>query len=218
MSPSHEQSRLQPTSEVGERSRGGNVDWSQHRWLRRHAAAWGVLTGSLLIGFYGGTLALANSRAHMVDEFLRLWFWITPLVLGFSLQVGLFAYARGASRAGRTPAHAHGIVASGGATTASMVACCVHHLTDVLPVIGLAGAATLLATYQDVLLLAGVLSNVVGIIYLLGLLRKHGLYPRRASLLSLALRWPADRALRPVIGLALIVFSAVLVAGRAPST
>jgi hypothetical protein len=93
-----------------------------------------------------------------------------------------------------------------------MVACCAHHLTDVLPVIGLAGAATLLATYQDVLLLLGVLSNVVGVTYMLGLLRKHRLYPSRASLLSVALRWPVDRALWPVTGLALFVLAIVLVA------
>jgi hypothetical protein len=172
-----------------------------------------VLTGALLLGFYVATLALANSSAHPVDEFVRLWFWLTPLVFGFSLQVGLFVYARGAARAGHAPPHAQGIVASGGATTASMVACCAHHLTDVLPVIGLAGAATLLATYQDVLLLLAVLSNVVGVTYMLGLLRKHRLYPSRASLLSVALRSPVDRALWPVVGLALFVLAIVLVAG-----
>jgi hypothetical protein len=215
MDPDHGQSRLQPTGDAEERSTGGALDWSQHRRFRSRAAGWGVLTGSLLVGLYGATLAVANSPAYLVEEFLRLWFWIAPLVLGFSLQVGLFVYARAAARAGRARAPAHGIVASGGATTVSMVACCAHHIADVLPVIGLAGAATLLATYQGVLLLVGVLSNLVGIIYVLGLLREHGLYPSRASLLSLALRWPVDRALGPAIGLALVVVAAVLVAGVA---
>jgi hypothetical protein len=215
MDPDHGQSRLQPTGDAEERSTGGALDWSQHRRLRSRAAGWGGLTGALLVGFYGATLALANSPAYLVEELIRLWFWIAPLVVGFSLQVGLFVYARGAARVGGARAHAHGLVASGGATTASMVACCAHHLADVLPVIGLAGAATLLATYQGVLLLVGVLSNLVGIIYVLGLLRKQGLYPRRASLLSLALRWPVNRALGPAIGLAVVVLVAVLVAGTA---
>ncbi len=211
--PDQGHSRARPSRYAGKPSRkGGTVDWSQHRSLRSRAAGWGVLTGSAVVGFYGATLALANSPAHLLEELLRLWFWITPLVLGFSLQVGLFAYARGAARAGGAPAHSHGIVASGGATTASMVACCAHHLTDVLPVIGVAGVATLLATYQDVLLVLGMLSNLVGVIYVLGLLRKHGLYPGEPSLLSLALRWPVDRALGPAVGLALLVLVAVLVA------
>ena len=98
----------------------------------------------------------------------RLWFWMVPLVLGFSLQVGLFVYARRAARARHATAHAHGVVASGGASTVSMVACCAHHLTEVLPVLGFAGAATVLATYQSVFLLAGVLANLGGLVYVLG--------------------------------------------------
>jgi hypothetical protein len=210
-----EQPRPQPTDDGRERSKyGGRLDWSEHRALRARAASWGALAGSLLVGLYAGTLALTNSLEHLVEEFLRLWFLMTPLVLGFSLQVGLFAYARRASRAGRAPAHAHGIVASGGASTVSMVACCAHHLAEALPLIGLAGAATLLVAYQNLFLLLGILSNLVGLVYVLGLLRRMGRFPARTSLLSLALRWRVDRALGPAFALALIIFITVLVAGR----
>lgn len=81
-----------------------------------------------------------------------------------------------------------------------MIACCAHHLTDVLPVVGLAGAAMFLAAYQSLFLLLGVLSNLVGTVYLLGLIRRHGLFPRDASLLSRSVRWPVDRALPYVLG------------------
>jgi hypothetical protein len=191
----------------------GHVGWSLHRSLRGRGAVWAALAGSLLVGVYAGTLAVANSFEHVLDEFLRLWFWMVPLVIGFSLQVGLFVYARGAARARHSTAHAHGVVACGGASTLSMVACCAHHLTDVLPIIGFAGAVTLLATYQDMFLLLGVLSNLVGLVYVLGLLRRHGLSPSRRSLLSLALRWPVDRALLPTVALAAAVFVAALLAG-----
>ena len=86
------------------------------------------------------------------------------------------------------------MVASGGASTVSMVACCAHHLTEVLPVLGFAGAATVLATYQSVFLLAGVLANLGGLVYVLGLLRRRGLFPARTSVLSFALRpWGAKQ-------------------------
>ncbi|BDG02400.1 hypothetical protein [Anaeromyxobacter oryzae] len=196
----------------------GHVDWSLHRSLRARGFGWGALAGALLIGVYAGTLAVANSLEHLLDELVRLEFWMVPLVLGFSLQVGLFAYARGAARAGHSTAHARGVVASGGASTLSMVACCAHHLGDVLSVIGVAGAVTLLATYQTVFLLVGVLSNFVGLVYVLGLLRRHGLFPGRTSLLSLALRWPVDRALLPAIVLAAVVLIAALFAGWAASS
>jgi hypothetical protein len=207
---------LEPAAATSEGAAGmeGRIDWSLHRTLRARGSLWAALAGSLLVGVYAGTLAVASSVEHVLDDFLRLWLWMVPLVVGFSLQVGLFAYARRAARARHSTAHAHGVVASGGASTVSMVACCAHHLTDVLPVIGFAGAVTLLATYQDMFLLLGVLSNLVGLVYVLGLLRRHGLFPSRASLLSLALRWPVDRALLPTIALAAGVFFAALLAGR----
>ncbi len=201
--------RDQPrTSEA--RRRPGRVDWAHHRALRARAVGWGALAGALVVGVYVGTLAVANSLEHLREELLRLWPWMAPLVVGFSTQVGLFAYARSGLRGEGSTPRAHGVVASGGASTASMVACCAHHLTDVLPLVGLAGAATLLATYQNAFLLLGVLSNLVGLVYVLGLLRKNRLYPARPSLLSVALRWPVDRALGPVVVCAVVVLAAVL--------
>lgn len=198
----------------GRANRRGRIGWQLHRHLRARAAGWGVAAGAFLALVYLGVLALANSLDHAFDEFRRLWYWMVPLVAGFSLQVGLFVYARRATRGGST-AHARGVVASGSASTLSMVACCAHHLADVLPLIGLAGAAVVLATYQDVFLLLGILSNVVGLVYVLGLLRKHGLFPERGGALSLSLRWPVDRALLPTAAVCTIIFVIALVAAIA---
>lgn len=160
--------RDQPSASAA-RGHPGRVDWAHHRALRARAVGWGALAGALVVGVYVGTLAVANSLEHLREDVLRLWPWMAPLVVGFSTQVGLFAYARSGLCGGRSTPHARGVVASGGASTASMVACCAHHLTDVLPVVGFAGAATLLATYQSAFLLLGVLSNFVGLVYVLGL-------------------------------------------------
>lgn len=43
--------------------------------------------------------------------------------------------------------------------------------------------------------LLGVLSNLVGLLYLLGRMRRHALFPRHSSLLSASVAWPVDRAL-----------------------
>jgi len=186
---------------------GGRIGWPRHRALRVRATGWGAFAALLLIVVYVAVLALANSLEHALDEFVRLWYWMVPLILGFSLQVGLFAYARRATR-GTHETHARGVVASGGASTLSMIACCAHHITDVLPVLGLAGAVTLLAAYQNVFLLLGVLSNLLGLLYVLGLLRRHRLYPDRRSALSLALRWPVDRSLPFAIPIAIAILAA----------
>jgi hypothetical protein len=53
-----------------------------------------------------------------------------------------------------------------------MLACCAHHLVDVLPVIGLSGAALFLGAYKAELLWLGLAMNLAGIAYLLWQLKR----------------------------------------------
>lgn len=174
---------------------------------RRAGWCWFVGAGLALAGLYAITLSLLNGAAYAWESFAALWYWMAPLVLGFALQVGLFGYSRSLARAGVSP-HASGVVASGGMSAASMVACCAHHLTDVLPLVGLAGIALFLGSYQSLFLLAGVLSNLVGITLLLGEMQKHQLYDRQGPFLSPVMRLPLRRALPYAAGAAALVFSA----------
>lgn len=181
------------------------LPWAAHRAVRGRAAAWGLAAGGTLLLVYVLILGWANSLRHALDEFVRLWPWMTVLTIGFAAQVGLFAYARRAARENGSGG-VRGVAASGGTSVASMVACCAHHLTDILPFVGLAGAAFFLASYQWLFLLLGVLSNGVGVVFMLGQLRKHGLHPTRRSLLALSVGWPADRALPYVLAGSVAIF------------
>lgn len=160
------------------------VEWPRHQKLRARSWIWGFLAGALLFLAYVGILSAANSLEHAVSEFLRLWYWMVPLVSGFALQVGLFTYARGAAHADHG-LQGKGVVASGGASTISMAACCAHHVTDVLPLFGLASAGLFLSTYQNLFLLVGIVSNALGILYLLSVIGRHRLAPSQGSILSL---------------------------------
>jgi hypothetical protein len=157
-----------------------------------------------LILLYALTLALLNGVAYMVDTYLALWYWMTPLVLGFALQMGLFAHSRSLAKAGMSP-HASGVMASGGASAVSMIACCAHHLTDVLPLVGLAGVTLFLSSYQSLFLLVGVLANVVGLAFILGEAQKHHLYDPHGALLAPLLRLPVRRAVPYLGALALLI-------------
>jgi hypothetical protein len=53
-----------------------------------------------------------------------------------------------------------------------MLACCVHHVADVLPLLGLSGAAVFLAQYKVPFMLLGLLSNAIGIVVLVVTIRK----------------------------------------------
>ena len=151
--------------------------------------------------------ARRNGAAYAWETYLALWYWMTPLVAGFALQVGLFGYSRTLARAGVSP-HASGVVASGGTSAVSMVACCAHHLTDVLPLVGLAGVTLFLSSYQSLFLLAGVLSNAVGVTFLLGEMQKHRLYAPKGRLLAPLLRWPVRRALPYLVAISVVILAA----------
>jgi hypothetical protein len=47
-----------------------------------------------------------------------------------------------------------------------MLACCAHHLTDVLPLLGLSAAAAFLGAYKTPLLWLSVTVNLAGVLYL----------------------------------------------------
>lgn len=85
--------------------------------------------------------------------------------MGFGIQVGLFTYLKSCQMAAGAESMA---AATGTATsTAAMVACCAHHLTDVLPFLGLSAATAFLARYQEWFLAVGILSNILGILLMI---------------------------------------------------
>ncbi|MBR9707307.1 MAG: hypothetical protein GOV15_02625, partial [Candidatus Diapherotrites archaeon] len=125
-----------------------------------------------------GIVSLAQSFDHAVQQFTDLWFLMLPLLVGFGVQVGLFSYMRGVAKTREATAS---VAAAGSMSTASMVACCAHHLTDILPIIGLSGAMIFLTEYQSFFLVLGILSNLVGVTFLLSVMKTHSLYNKRGS-------------------------------------
>ncbi|NIS71299.1 MAG: hypothetical protein GTO12_20875, partial [Proteobacteria bacterium] len=97
-----------------------------------------VLGAKALLVAYFGILTLANSLDHAVDQFILMWPWFSVLVVGFGVQTGLYTYIRRVQKIHHVSALASkkGITATGGVSTTAMVACCAHHLSDVLPIIG----------------------------------------------------------------------------------
>lgn len=126
----------------------------------------GILASLFLLGFYLAVMSLGSgSWDYALSELRRLNFWIGALVLGFGVQVGLYSYLRSCARTGGVES---GSTAVGGTTSAlAMVVCCLHHLTDILPLIGLAFATAFLVKYQLWFLGLGIASNIAGIIIML---------------------------------------------------
>ncbi|HDZ54100.1 MAG TPA: hypothetical protein ENI19_00320 [Candidatus Nealsonbacteria bacterium] len=135
----------------------------------------GFAASLFLLVVYFSILSAANSFSHAIEQFSQMWYWILPLVAGFGLQVGLYFYIRASFRLRQMANPTAAVTASGGISTGSMVACCLHHLVDVLPLMGLAAAAVFLTQYQAFFLFLGILSNLIGITIMLEIIQKNKL-------------------------------------------
>jgi len=145
--------------------------------VKKKSILWGIFGGVALISIYFIIVSLANSVSHAITEFWDLWYWITALVVGFGIQVGLFAHMRQTIKLKEQLKGATTSMAAGaGVSTASMIACCAHHVSDVLPILGLSAAAAFLTQYQLVFIIVGIISNILGITYMLSIITKHRLY------------------------------------------
>jgi len=128
----------------------------------RRPLAFGLLGSAGLLILYLGLVSLAQGWEHAVSLLAEDAWVVGPILIGFGLQVGLYAYLKTVIHAAARGAGAL-TGAGGGTSTAAMVACCAHHAVDVLPLVGLTAAATFLAEYRIPFMLVGLASNLVGI-------------------------------------------------------
>lgn len=130
------------------------------RW-RLPPAGWGVAASALLAVGYVAVVSLASgSWEHMVAQAGQDWPYLVLIVAGFGVQVALFSALRRARRS-------HGLAASsaagGTASVVGMVACCAHHLADLLPFLAATGAAAFLTSYRVGFMAAGIAVTFAGI-------------------------------------------------------
>jgi hypothetical protein len=169
--------------------------------VKRHILV-GAGAAVLLIVAYLGIITLAQDWAHALEQATEMWYWGLALAGGFGIQVGLFSFIRQSIRE-RRAATTGSVTASGGVSAGSMAACCAHHLSDILPLIGLSGAAIFLVRYQFFFIIAGVVSNIVGITIMLETIQRHGLSDRLARL-----KWNMNRVKKGTIVSAVLIIVA----------
>lgn len=147
--------------------------------MRRHVLV-GAGAAILLLAVYLGIITLAQGWSHAAEQTGRLWYWVVALTAGFGIQAGMFSFIKQGLRQ-RQMAASSSVGASGVISSGSMAACCAHHLSDVMPLLGLSGLALFLTRYQLFFIVLGVLSNVVGITIMLETIQRHGLSDWLAS-------------------------------------
>lgn len=126
-----------------------------------------------LPAFYLGIMTLTSDWYYALAQFREFLIWIVALSLGFGIQSTLFTMIRRRLKGMDRKSTTSTLAASGGLSTASMVACCLHHVADVIPFLGLPVLAVTVQKYQTVFFLIGILSNLFGISLMIRMMVKH---------------------------------------------
>lgn len=134
---------------------------------------YGLTATVAMFVFYFGVLSLANSPRHALEQLALFWYLILPLVILIGIQVGLYTHIKCSISEKDFSAAKGGVAASGGMSGGAMVACCVHHVADIFPLLGLTAAAVFLSQYQGAFMVLGIASGVIGVLYMLEAMKKN---------------------------------------------
>lgn len=129
----------------------------------------------LLAGLYFGIVSWAESPQHAAELFWKDRWIVFPIILGFGVQAGLYTILKLRLFIPVATIGPSGPMMGAGGTTSTiaMVACCAHHVADVLPILGLTAAATFLAQYRTAFMLVGLGTTMLGILIMLFILYKE---------------------------------------------
>lgn len=134
-----------------------------------------LLGSSLIAVVYFGILTWAQGWDSALNIFLSNRWYVIPIWISFGIQAALYSilhFRLFISATSRVPAGAL-MGTSGGTSVTAMIACCLHHVTDVLPILGFSAAATFLTRYQRPFMLVGLSMNIIGVIVMLVVLYRE---------------------------------------------
>jgi len=138
-----------------------------HVNIKKNLLALGAgLAGVIFLAdLYFGLVSWAESPQHALDLFWEVRWIVIPIILGFGVQMALYTILKKRIFVPVENTGSSGAItgASGTTSALAMVACCAHHVTDVLPILGLTAAATFLAEYQKAFMLVGLGTTYAGI-------------------------------------------------------
>lgn len=123
----------------------------------------GVLAFVFLLSVYFLILSLVSGWTYTLEQFGQYWYYVVTLAIGFGIQLTLYSYLRAIAR---QQASRGQIVTTGATSTAAMISCCAHYLTNILPILGVAGIITFISQYQIQFFWVGLIFNLFGIIYI----------------------------------------------------
>lgn len=131
---------------------------------------YGLLASIIMLVIYFVVVGLISDWPFAKAQFAQYWYFITSLAIGFGTQIGLYTHLKQLVANGQGSGKVLGV--TGATSTAAMISCCAHYLTNILPVLGTIGLVTFVVQYQTQFFWVGLVFNIAGIIYMIHKIRK----------------------------------------------
>ncbi len=128
--------------------------------------AWGLAASLTLVGIYFIAVGVISGESFARQQFSQYWYFLVTLAVGFGIQIGLYSYLRVAIKQHNMKGAGKTLAVTGTTSTLSMISCCAHYLANIIPILGVAGALSVVAQYQVQFFWVGLLFNLFGIIYI----------------------------------------------------
>jgi|SRR3989344_4369513 len=121
-----------------------------------------VATISLLI-LYFVIVTLVSGFKFTLSQFESFWYFLVSLAVGFGIQIGLYSYLKQLVKNSSMVMGSKTVAVTGTTSTLAMISCCAHYLANILPILGIAGALSVITAYQIEIFWIGLLFNLFGI-------------------------------------------------------
>lgn len=144
---------------------------------------YGIGASIVMLMFYIGIMLIFNPLYYVIEDFISKFVWFSILITLFGVQIGLITYIRNINTKRRMSKSQTAL--SGGISTTSMLACCIHHVTDFIPLIGVSAFTVFLVEFQLYFLIIGILFGVLSILNILIHIQLHSVYEIPSSFESL---------------------------------
>ncbi len=136
--------------------------------LLKNPFVFGLSVGIVVILFNISIASLAEGSIEKgYQVFLANGIFVYLIPLAVSVQMGLFRYHRNLTAENKLCGSEKMGMAGSATSSLTMVACCLHHVSDLLPTVGLIlAASSFLIQYKDAIIIIGLLANMIGSAYI----------------------------------------------------
>jgi len=127
---------------------------------------YGLLGTATLLAIYFFVVGLISGWPFALSQFSQFWYFIISLAIGFGIQIGLYYHLKqlvenkGVAMGGKT------VAVTGTTSTLAMISCCAHYLVNIIPILGIAGALSIVAQYQIEIFWVGLVFNLFGVVFI----------------------------------------------------